>query len=512
MHVNTAEKSPFALKTALASYGIRSNPFPIDESDEFFFSTRNIGKQLAALGNLAEYGDLLLVISGVEGAGKTTALNQFQRAADARWSICRIDAQPAMTIDSLLEQLLTGFSVDTRGDDAVENERLLRSHLDALAARGAIALLAVDDAHLMPRACLDRVLGLSQHDGEPALRLLLTTEPARLGISTDDAKRVHVVVLEPFDMQQCGDYLNMRLSHAGLVGDSPFSNSVVEAIHQDSGGIPGEIHPLALHALLANAKSQGLRRRPVATRRALLYLALVLAVAGAGALLLSPDPDRDALATKDPGATGKVRGYVATNPAPTPAPAAGAKSSPLRSDIASTEATRRPRAAGTQTAKMFVTDTGQGSKRASVDGDRPATIAAAAVTTPAPVKRTAPAAVGQPAVDLASNVTPAVVSATPATTAYDLEWLRGQNPSHYVIQLVGTRSADAARDFVERHALAGKAGPIAITHEKKPWHVVLYGVYPDATAARAAIAALPAPLRAGSPWPRSVASVLVRAR
>ncbi len=42
--------------------------------------------------------------------------------------------------------------------------------------------------------------------------------------------RVHVVVLQPFDLQQSGDYLHTRLNAAGLVGDSPFSASVIACI------------------------------------------------------------------------------------------------------------------------------------------------------------------------------------------------------------------------------------------------------------------------------------------
>jgi len=60
------------LADTLAVYGIRKNPFPIDETDGLFFSTPGLDKQIDALRNLVEYGDLLLVISRVEGAGKTS--------------------------------------------------------------------------------------------------------------------------------------------------------------------------------------------------------------------------------------------------------------------------------------------------------------------------------------------------------------------------------------------------------------------------------------------------------
>ncbi len=70
--MNIREKSAFVLADTLAVYGIRKNPFPIDETDGLFFSTPGLDKQIDALRNLVEYGDLLLVISRVEGAGKTS--------------------------------------------------------------------------------------------------------------------------------------------------------------------------------------------------------------------------------------------------------------------------------------------------------------------------------------------------------------------------------------------------------------------------------------------------------
>ena len=137
-------------------------------------------------------------------------------------------------------------------------------------------MVAVDDAHLLPQICTEYLLRLADERGRIALRLLLTTEPGRLGFSTNDAKHVHVVVLQPFDLQQSGDYLHTRLSAAGLVGDSPFSASVVGDIHQDSGGLPGAIHPSALHSLLANTDMSqfrsGLLRRPRLGRPASPYL------------------------------------------------------------------------------------------------------------------------------------------------------------------------------------------------------------------------------------------------
>ncbi len=533
------QKPAFALEDTLAVYGIRKNPFPIDATDDLFFSTPRLDKQIDALRNLVEYGDLLLVISGVEGTGKTSFLNQLLLTANERWKCCRVDAGAATTIDSLVDELLAGFGLKARGDDAQDDEALLRAHLAELHANDDIVLVAVDDAHLLPQICTDFLLALAQERGHIEIRLVLATEPGRLGFPTDDAKRVHVVVLRPFDLQQSGNYIHTRLSYAGLVGDSPFVASVVNDIHQDSGGLPGAIHPLALHTLLANPNTSQAARRAPKTTRVMLYVAAALVIGGTAAVFLRPEPGVAPIVASDSGTTGKVRGRVVgmsveTAGADESRDGRGRAKQDARADesrdgrgrakqdaraepFAQSVTAKAPAKDSSAAAPSIVTvNTGSDAKVFVLDDNGTSTRAAVAATSPAPAKGKASARRIEPVVRLASNVTPA--SGAPAKAkvesraARDLDWLRKQDPSHYVIQLVGTRDAAAVGKFLDDHKLGSKGAWFVTSREDKPWYVVVYGMYPDSASARAAVKTLPAALRAGSPWPRSVASVVESAR
>jgi DamX protein len=557
--VKIKQKSAFALQDTLAVYGIHKNPFPIDETDGLFFSTPRLDKQIDALRNLVEYGDLLLVISGVEGAGKTSFLNQLLLAADERWKCCRVDAGAAMTIDSLVDELLAGFGLKTRGDDAQDDEALLRAHLADLHANGDIALVAVDDAHLLPQICTEFLLALAQERGHIEVRLVLATEPGRLGFPTSDGKRVHVVVLRPFDLQQSGDYLHARLSYAGLVGDSPFGASVVDDIHQDSGGRPGAIHPLALHTLLANPDTSqsgsGIRppgmegvqgivrnnpclprstssipglvgRRAPKTTRLILYVAAALVIGGAAAVFLRPESGVAPMVANDSGTTGKVRGRITGMSVETEAAQlevtdgdgrAARSAEPEPEPFAQSVTAKAPaKDSGVAAPSIVTLNTGSDAKVFVLDDSGTSTRAAVAVTSPAPVKGKESARGIEPVVRLASNVRPAAGAPAKAKVksraAHDLDWLRKQDPSHYVIQLVGARDAAAVGKFLDDHKLGSKGAWFVTSREDKPWYVVVYGMYPDSASARAAVKTLPAALRAGSPWPRSVASVVESAR
>lgn len=493
------ENAEFALGDTLAAYGFDKNPFPIDDTDDFFFSTPMLAKQIEVLRNLVEHGDLLLVVNGVEGAGKTTFLNQFLLAADNRWKCCRMDARAAMTLSTLVDELLAGFGLNARGHDAQGDEALLRAHLTTLHANGDIAIVAVDDAHLLPQICTEFLLGLAEERGQIEVRLLLSTEPGRLGFATNDAKRVHVVVLQPFDVHQTGDYIHIRLSNGGLGGDSPFSATVIDGIHVDSGGLPGTIHTLALHTLLANIDATSLSQRPVIRSRAMIYIAVVLVIGAGAAVFLRSDPGTEAITAADAQTTGKVRGSIAG------ATAGSADSNPIAVD----HDEQSPR--GAEPKPFTGSVTASGAKVFTHDEGDVSTKPALALKTPAPTESEAFADF-ETQVRLASNVSPSAGVSVKSQAAHDLNWLREQNPSHYVIQLVGTRDASAVGKFLDDHKLGSKGAWFVSTHESKPWYVVVYGIYPDKASARAAIKKLPDALRAGSPWPRSVASTVESAR
>jgi DamX protein len=518
--VITKEKPAFALVDTLAVHGIRKNPFPIDQCDDLFFSTPTLTKQIELLRNLVAFGDLLLVVSGVEGAGKTTFLNQFILAADGHWSCCRIDARAAMSLDSLVDELLRGFGMKAYGDDVQDDETLLRTHLVDLRANGHVAVVTVDDAHLLPQICTEFLLGLAQPREEIQLRLLLCTEPGRLGFSTNDAKRVHVVVLQPFDEQQSSDYINTRLQYAGLDGDSPFSATVIENIRQDSGGLPGTMHSLALHTLMANTDTAQFHRRPLRIPRPVVYLAMALVIAGAAALLLRPDPGYEPVASIDTGATDKIRGRVegvVTRSSAGEATTGGNKTQTAKAVDTEPQPISESGSAKTAALESKQAPAGVVLVRAADDTKAPSpglnnasTRPAITLASPGPAKDATPAMV--PVSPLAGNVTTSASLPAEPRAARDLDWLHKQEPSNYVIQLVGTRNVAAADKFVDDHKLGPEGAWFLTSHENKPWYVVVYGMYPDSASARAAIKTLPEALRAGSPWPRSVASVVENAR
>ena len=91
----------------------------------------------------------------------------------------------------------------------------------------------------------------------------------------------------------------------------------------------------------------------------------------------------------------------------------------------------------------------------------------------------------------------------------DDNWVRAQDPGHYVLQLIGARDIRTLELYLA-DAPEIRSGLAVITtwNAGNPWYVFIYGIYPDRDAAVADLGRLPAVIRKGEPWPRTIASVL----
>ena len=288
-----------------------------------------------------------------------------------------------------------------------------------------------------------------------------------------------------------------------------------------------------MHILLANSDAARPRRRSVLGNRVTAYAAALLLAVGAAAWFLGTQPESMGIVESGPAASGTVRGRIEGLPAGASEQGGDAGDTTQAAPDEAFVARVTPKAAAAGSAErappVVLARTGGEVKVSKLDGDTVTVRSAVAVTSSTPAKEVPAKEIREhggdtPTVRLASNATPEVTAPAKLPAAsnqapdsapnsvHDLAWLRAQDPSHYVIQLVGTRDKSAAARFLDKHRLGAEGTWFVTSHENKPWYVVVYGLYPDGAAARAAIKTLPRPLRDGAPWARSVASVVENAR
>ena len=541
----------------LQALALERSPFEEGPAGEFFFATPALTQRLDLLHHLIQLSDLLIVVSGPSGAGKTSFLGKVLEGAGNHWRPCPITAVGTLGVRALLERIMGGLDVPDRGtlDDEPESRlRRLAAHLEKLAAQGDLATVVVDDAGLLEDDALELVTQLAMRSSSLRARIVLAGDGALvervLAIAARDGAKdlVHLVELPNLTEEQTGDYLHTRLGVAGMSGDSPFSPEAVTRIRRESNGIPRAINVLAeqeLASLATRVTDEARRSRlagllmhwwkglaVVAVAAVILAVAILVlpsqapdngpsapppriidlattqgSVEGAkqdgptfvihGDPIPQSEPIRAEVASVAPGTQDAAERATSSAKSASDAPPPAAASKPSASSTPSDAALTSGKAPSDEAAKPRLLDAAAPPKPPSPGAGTPR--ANAPQSAPAPVKSSPPPS-------STSRGTPkrAGVGRSIRTAA----WIRAQPLGNYTIQLMGTFNRAAMRRYVVASDIGDRGAWFRSRHKGRPWFVVVYGSYPNRGAAVATAGRLPPRIAPGEPWVRKFADVV----
>ena len=530
------------------NFSLESDAFPVDGPDNCFVTTPALNHRLDLLHQLVQYGEKPLVLVAPVGAGKTTLLKRLIEDASMNWRTCAIEADPLLSERAVLAAVSAGLSLPALADEDETDQVLARidAHLQGMARTKRLTLVAIDDAdhlnrkthgfidQLMERwrACNVRFLYVREPDAEDRFE---TATP----VPESDAAAV-VIDVPPLSVEQTDDYIHTRLSQAGLVGNSPFTTEVVHSIHKSSAGRPAGIHRLA-RQVVANQSTgthpAALRSAAKSKRWARLALSL-LVLSAAGGWATRGEFQRVGGPVGKPGDADRMV-LVDVVPMPTPEPnqalvsTQGAEAEPSTATVLvelqmpdpMPVAVSIPASEGGSSASAAAENAGPDPEpgtdaRAPAVSDHLLSVQEAQVPVEeAPVLADPPEVVEE-TVALAMPVQtpeaqpgandPLPSEASSPQTLRGAQWLREQAPGSYAIQIMGSRDAEALQRFALAHRLSADAAWFTTTLAERPWHVLVYGNYPSRAKAVAAMAQLPAALRAGGPFTRTIDEFLAQ--
>nr|WP_288467261.1 AAA family ATPase [uncultured Pseudomonas sp.] len=496
---------------------------------------------LGQLHHLARYSQLLLVVTGPEGSGKTL-LRQALVASTNKQAVHNVvvSAQGAADPATLMRHIAQGLN--TQQTDRTS----LLGQVGQLSLTGQEVYLLIDDAEELSDAAIDELLVLAQGNGEgrPHVFLFADTDLiARLDALSNGEESFHVIELEPYSEEETREYLAVRLEGAAQSIEL-LSDEQVELIHERSGGWPGEINRVARDVLIdamasrrGAAKAGGLALK--LPKKHLLALGVV-AVGVAAALLMqgrseptdaqapaptqaqlpmgsAPQPQTapSAPASAEQGADGKPPIEFAGSNQPLPLPLVGQSQPVIRQPLA--------QAAGETDGEANVelpesTPAAPVTLPPATAQNAPAPTPAPQVTTPAApqpkpseqpkvAQQPKPAEQPKPATPPAQAARPAPATQASATAGGSQAnaWYAAQNKGHYTLQVLGTSTEASARSFVSQNGAQYRY--FKKMHQGKPLFVITYGSFASRDAAQAAVKTLPAKVQAGKPWPKTFASV-----
>ncbi len=521
----------------LGHYQLSHDPFAARVPGFKFFPAQR-KPVLGQLHHLARYSQLLLVVTGPQGSGKTL-LRQALVASTNKQSVQSVvvSARGASDAAGVLRQVAQALNV------AQAEMQAILSQIVQLALTGQEVYLLVDDAEQLGESALEALLGLADGTPEGRPHVFLFGEASLIdrleqlcADAESEGERFHVIELAPYTEDETREYLEQRLEGAGQ-GIELFTAEQITDIHEHSSGWPGAINQVARDSMIEAmiASRSAVKRPSVGFKMPKKYILALGGVVVAGVLAAVLIPGRGGntnapttqpanaqaqlpLGQGTPSAQQSNNGgpaiEFAGNSQPMPLPLVGNSQPVMRGPLAEAAGSGDGDDDGVPVSSIerppTVTTTAPPAGVAAGPAAAPAaprsSIApppAAAKPAPAQAATPAPAAKPAPAPTQVAAAKPAPAAA--AKPAAGGSWYSTQAPGRYVVQILGTSSETTAQAFVAEQG--GEYRYFKKSLQGKPLYVITYGNFSDRAAALAAIKVLPAKVQAGKPWPRTVASI-----
>lgn len=238
-------------------YGLDSKPFQLTPDPSFFFASKWHKRAMSYLQYGLSQAEGFIVITGDIGTGKTTIANSLLNNIQDDIVAAQI-VTPKLSPDELVKMVAAKFELDTHQKTKADILKDLEVYLFQLHKQGRRALLLVDEAQNLPLETIEelRMLSNFQEMGKPLLQsFLLGQEELQpiLRAPNMEQFRQRIVAschLAPLTDDECKEYIEYRMSHAGWKGEALFSDGAYEKIFQFTHGVPRKINTLMDRILL----------------------------------------------------------------------------------------------------------------------------------------------------------------------------------------------------------------------------------------------------------------------
>ncbi|MGD8590203.1 MAG: ATP-binding protein, partial [Chromatiales bacterium] len=137
-----------------------------------FFTTLELTQRLDLIFHLIENVEIIPLIRGAEGGGKSTLAMRVRQAAPANWSICLLEADSAISPERLLANISRYFGWIDQQTGGLEG---LVNCFEIMRDEGQVPVLLIDDAQRLSATAMITLLRLfeRQRSGEPLVSIVL---------------------------------------------------------------------------------------------------------------------------------------------------------------------------------------------------------------------------------------------------------------------------------------------------------------------------------------------------
>jgi septal ring-binding cell division protein DamX/type II secretory pathway predicted ATPase ExeA len=215
----------------------------VSESNEFF-STPEVTAHLDLIRHLIENSELVPLIRGAEGSGKSLLASRLQQMAPESWVVCHFSADATLQPERLLAFIARCSGLPDIAGDLMQR---LVDRFEVLRKRGKTPVLLVDDAQMLPPTSLITLLRLfeRQIEGDRLVSIVLfADEQIDLLLSTPQLQVMTPQSIQAIDMplltrQEATGFMGYLLRHEGLSDSFALDESKLSRLYKESGGVPG---------------------------------------------------------------------------------------------------------------------------------------------------------------------------------------------------------------------------------------------------------------------------------
>jgi DamX protein len=512
----------------LSFLGLSQQPFAASVlAADAIYTDATRDQMMATLRHHMQFSDLVLIVEGEQGSGKTTLFRQLIQNNIPNLFLISILAEATDTLVQLQQKM--SAHLKSQGSASY-----LDQDLKNLQVFDQFPIAIIDDAHLLSDTTLQELIRYRsqlKRDKDTNLKILLLANPGMAKTIEDitdlQHSQLYVQQMPGLSPKQVQTFIEHRLARAGYRGGPVLPPETIQLIYKKSMGKPGQIMEFAVLMLEKHVRNLN---RPGGN--------LMVKILGIGGVLLLVAGGTyfwlDQTSTP----------HTAITPAPAPVIAS---ESTITEDLAvpaetgSTDLLQENMADDTRAQSIENTSidltalaeippepapqpkdfsTSGIAPPASIAPAEPGSIANKAIAKPetgTPPAAAIPAPAIVPAAHLKPAISPAakpdnaenqrVLTELAAMGIKDSEWLRQQAPANWTLQILGARDTTTLLKFAREHKLGDDSAWYETKLNGKPWFVMVHRIYTDADIARKGLDSLSPDLQRSQPWVKSLSAI-----
>lgn len=461
--------------------------------------------------------NVLLIVAPEEG-GKTTLLKEVLKKPLKKLRTHTVHARSEITLENLMKETIEGFDLTWVNLEAV-NQQVQASIEEDYFQHEVTWALFVDDAHLLSNEQLQALLSLVKYSAQPHihLHLVLLGEPSlelRLlspEFTTLLQGKIFTIELESWTLQDLHTFLGNGLTR--------LSKEQIAFIFERSRGLPGYVMREKYAALGYSTTGKNMVQNnfkrwgthPVA-------LGIFVGIAMGGAyLMFNSSHSEDGSSTPINAAQSADNNWV-NKDLPAPKNASNMAfhfdkvdtSDVMEEDVVPEQGKGLPVANTTQEKLAPEKTLAVNNVKEQPYLDKKAAKVVEQVAAKEEVADAAPLA-SEAIAKPTTKKTLASETKDPSRKSFSEQELSllSAKSNHYTLQLLGASKQESIERFVKYHHLQDKTYSLRTKRAGKDWYIVVYGDYPSAQAAKAAVETMPNSLREMQlePWVREMSAI-----